>query len=420
MPTWVWLSAAVEYTCDFLVGIVVFFGIMRVKTPPSVSIPSDSGVTSSSSRPDTSPRSTPPWIAAPIATASSGFTPRNGSLPKNWCTVSITLGMRVIPPTSTISCSSLASVAASFRHCLHGASERCTSVSHSDSSLLRDRVIWTCWGPSALAEMKGRLTSVCIADDSSHLAFSAASRTRCSAILSLCRSMPVVDLNSSMMYLAMVSSKSSPPRWVSPLVALTSKTPDAISRIEISNVPPPRSYTAMVRSWFLSRPKASAAAVGSLIMRSTFRPAIWPASLVAWRWASLKYAGHVTMALATFLFRNASAVSFILPSTKAPTCDGEYCLPLLSSTHASPLLWRTILYGMVLMSCCVLGSSKRRPIRRLTAKKVEPGFVTAWRLAARPTIFSAPLKATYDGVVRKPSAFSSTRGLSPSMTAQHE
>ena len=54
------------------------------------------------------------------------------------------------------------------------------------------------------------------------------------------------------------------------------------------------------------------------------------------------------------------------------------------------------------------------------AKKVEPGFVTAWRLAARPTIFSAPLKATYDGVVRKPSAFSSTRGLSPSMTAQHE
>ena len=36
-------------------------------------------------------------------------------------------------------------------------------------------------------------------------------------------------------------SKSSPPRWVSPLVALTSNTPSPISRIEMSKVPPPRS-----------------------------------------------------------------------------------------------------------------------------------------------------------------------------------
>ena len=36
-------------------------------------------------------------------------------------------------------------------------------------------------------------------------------------------------------------SKSSPPRYVSPLVAFTLKTPSRISRIEISNVPPPRS-----------------------------------------------------------------------------------------------------------------------------------------------------------------------------------
>ena len=41
-------------------------------------------------------------------------------------------------------------------------------------------------------------------------------------------------------------SKSSPPRKVSPLVDLTSNTPSPISRIEISNVPPPRSYTAIV------------------------------------------------------------------------------------------------------------------------------------------------------------------------------
>ncbi len=32
--------------------------------------------------------------------------------------------------------------------------------------------------------------------------------------------------------------------------------------------------------------------MGSLMMRSTSRPAIWPASLVAVRWASSKYAGH--------------------------------------------------------------------------------------------------------------------------------
>ena len=34
MPTWVWLSAAVLNVCDFFVGMVVFFGIMRVNTPP--------------------------------------------------------------------------------------------------------------------------------------------------------------------------------------------------------------------------------------------------------------------------------------------------------------------------------------------------------------------------------------------------
>ena len=39
----------------------------------------------------------------------------------------------------------------------------------------------------------------------------------------------------------MMTSKSSPPQDVSPFVALTSKTPFEISKIEISNVPPPKS-----------------------------------------------------------------------------------------------------------------------------------------------------------------------------------
>jgi len=58
---------------------MLYLLIRRVKTPPRVSIPRDSGVTSSSSRSVTSPFMTPPWMAAPEATTSSGFTPREGS-----------------------------------------------------------------------------------------------------------------------------------------------------------------------------------------------------------------------------------------------------------------------------------------------------------------------------------------------------
>jgi len=70
---------------------VVFRSMSAVMTPPSVSTPSESGVTSSSRTSFTSPCSTPPWIAAPTATTSSGFTPLCGSLPKNFLTVSWTL-----------------------------------------------------------------------------------------------------------------------------------------------------------------------------------------------------------------------------------------------------------------------------------------------------------------------------------------
>ena len=75
----------------------------------------------------------------------------------------------------------------------------------------------------------------------------------------------------------------------------------AMSMMEMSKVPPPRSYTAILRSLpsFLSMPKASAAAVGSLMMRLTSRPAMRPASLVAWRCESLKYAGTVITASVT-------------------------------------------------------------------------------------------------------------------------
>src|SRR5690606_23179302 len=73
------------------------------------------------------------------------------------------------------------------------------------------------------------------------------------------------------------------------------------------------------------------------------------------------------------------------------------------------------------MSFLVNGSSNRRPISRLIAKSVLSGLVTAWRLAGWPISRSPSLvKATIDGVVRAPSAFSMTLGLPPSITAMHE
>ena len=81
--------------------MVVLRSISFVITPPFVSIPSESGVTSSRRMSLTSPLSTPAWIAAPTATTSSGLTPLCGSLPISSLTFSCTAGMRVMPPTRT-------------------------------------------------------------------------------------------------------------------------------------------------------------------------------------------------------------------------------------------------------------------------------------------------------------------------------
>src|SRR5215216_82176 len=60
-------------------------------------------------------------------------------------------------------------------------------------------------------------------------------------------------------------------------------------------------------------------------------------------------------------------------------------------------------------------------MRRLTAKMVRSGLVTAWRLAGWPTRRSpSSVKATIEGVVRMPSAFSMTLGVEPSITATQE
>src|SRR5918911_3634703 len=68
------------------------------------------------------------------------------------------------------------------------------------------------------------------------------------------------------------------------------------------------------------------------------------------------------------------------------------------------------------------GSSYLRPMKRLMEKMVLSGLVTACRLATWPTIRSPDLGfvATTEGVIRLPSAFSSTVGSPASITATTE
>lgn len=82
--------------------------IMLDMTPPTVSIPKERGVASIMTSPsvssDCSPQIIPPYTAAPKAKASSGLIPVFGSFPlKKSFTSCLILGIRVDPPTKTIS-----------------------------------------------------------------------------------------------------------------------------------------------------------------------------------------------------------------------------------------------------------------------------------------------------------------------------
>jgi hypothetical protein len=142
-------------------------------------------------------------------------------------------------------------------------------------------------------------TLTCCVEESCFLTSSDLRRSLEMAFLSDEGSRPVLVLNFFTRNDTRRWSKSSPPRCVSPDVAFTSKKPESMFSSDTSKVPPPRSYTRMFCSFFLSSPYAMAAAVGSLMMRSTFSPEITPASRVAWRCESLKYAGTVMTACCT-------------------------------------------------------------------------------------------------------------------------
>lgn len=99
MLTWVYPSAAVEYTWVFLIGMVVFLSMILLNTPPRVSIPRDKGATSTKTMSFMSPLRTAPWMAAPTDTASSGLTPLDGFFSKKSSTSFYTIGIHDIPPT---------------------------------------------------------------------------------------------------------------------------------------------------------------------------------------------------------------------------------------------------------------------------------------------------------------------------------
>ena len=113
-------------------------------------------------------------------------------------------------------------------------------------------------------------------------------------------------------------------------------------------------------------------------MRSTSSPAICPASLVACRCESLKYAGTVMTACVTFSPRCCSAASLIFCRIIAEISGGEYGLPSID-TRASPLGVSTTWYGTIF--CSSVTSPYLRPMKRLMEKTVFSGFVTACRFA---------------------------------------
>ncbi len=162
-------------------------------------------------------------------------------MPKKSITICWILGILVEPPTRTASCI-LLGVSFASRSAASQGRIVLWNISKERFSIWALVILVTrCFGPLASAVMNGRLISASSVCESSTFALSAASLSLWSAIGSLETSMPLSLLKFSTMKSISTLSMSSPPRWVSPLVALTSITPSLTSSIEMSKVPPPKS-----------------------------------------------------------------------------------------------------------------------------------------------------------------------------------
>mmetsp|Transcript_65304 Transcript_65304/g.172266 ORF Transcript_65304/g.172266 Transcript_65304/m.172266 type:complete len:328 (-) Transcript_65304:154-1137(-) len=249
MSTSVCQSSSVVNVSDLRHGMAVLRFTTVDMTLPVVSMPSESGTTSISTSESLTlascppaeaspPLSTPACTAAPYATASSGLIVEQSSLPsKNSESNARILGTRVEPPTSTTSCTSALEHLASRSTCSTGSMVFLKRSMLSSSKRARERVSRR--STPSLSASSSIDAEVCV--ESERLRSSHARRSRCIARLSLEMSSFALRWKTLVKWFISLWSKSSPPRWVSPAVAFTSKTPSSIVSSVTSNVPPPRS-----------------------------------------------------------------------------------------------------------------------------------------------------------------------------------
>ena len=120
-------------------------------------------------------------------------------------------------------------------------------------NLARLRVVSKLTGPLALIAKNGKEITVLSELDNSIFAFSAASLILARAALSVI-SNPDSILICVLIQSAKTLSQSSPPSLLTPAVEITSNVPSPISRIDTSNVPPPKSKTKIFSDLSVAKP----------------------------------------------------------------------------------------------------------------------------------------------------------------------
>ena len=194
-------------------------------------------------------------------------------------------------------------------------------------------------------------------------------------------------------------SKSSPPRYVSPPVAMTSKTLAPMSRIETSNVPPPRSKTTTLRSHL--PPEAVRERRARRLVDDAEHVEAGDASRVLRRLALavVEVRGDRDDGAPHRPAEERLRVGLQLGEhQRGELRDGHDAAAQLDAdvVASGP---GTSAYGRILRASSTSCDPQRRPMSRFAAKTVFSGFVIAWRFASAPTRRSPFFAtATIDGV----------------------